>query len=183
MKGFLRSEPLFSLCGLNCGLCVMHIGGYCPGCGGGEGNRSCAIAKCSIEHGNIPYCFLCKEYPCVKYEKMDDYDSFVPHRNRQKDFEKAQRMGTKAYLEELHQKMDVLQKLLDGYNDGRRKTFFSTAVYLLELSDLEMVMQSLENHENISALPVKEKARMAVRYLEDVANQKEICLKLFKKPK
>ena len=35
MKGFTRTETRFSLCGLNCGLCSMHLGGYCPGCGGG----------------------------------------------------------------------------------------------------------------------------------------------------
>ncbi len=123
MKGFIRSEPLFSLCGLNCGLCVMHIGGYCPGCGGGEGNQSCSIAKCSMQHGNVQYCFECKEYPCEKYEAMDEYDSFVPHRSRQKDFKKAQEMGIKAYMDELHQKMDILKQLLEQYNDGRRKSF------------------------------------------------------------
>ena len=35
MKGFKRNNQLLSLCGLNCGLCPMHIDGYCPGCGGG----------------------------------------------------------------------------------------------------------------------------------------------------
>lgn len=34
MKGFTRTETRFSLCGLNCTLCSMHLGGYCPGCGG-----------------------------------------------------------------------------------------------------------------------------------------------------
>ena len=36
MKGFTREETRFSLCGLNCRLCSMHLGGYCPGCGGGQ---------------------------------------------------------------------------------------------------------------------------------------------------
>ncbi len=40
MKGFERKETRFSLCGLNCGLCVMRTGGYCPGCGGGRGTRA-----------------------------------------------------------------------------------------------------------------------------------------------
>ena len=40
MKDFIRDDDLFSLCGLNCGLCTMHIDGYCPGCGGGEGNQT-----------------------------------------------------------------------------------------------------------------------------------------------
>ena len=50
MKGFKRNNQLLSLCGLNCGLCPMHIDGYCPGCGGGAGNQSCRIARCSLEH-------------------------------------------------------------------------------------------------------------------------------------
>ena len=183
MKGFIRSEPLFSLCGLNCGLCVMHIGGYCPGCGGGEGNQSCSIAKCSMQHGNVQYCFECKEYPCEKYEAMDEYDSFVPHRSRQKDFKKAQEMGIKAYMDELHQKMDILKQLLEQYNDGRRKSFFATAVYLLELSDLQSVIQTLENQENILELPVKERASIAVNALQDTANQRGIHIKLLRKTK
>ena len=48
MKGFTRMETRFSLCGLNCDLCSMHLGGYCPGCGGGAGNQSCTMAKCSL---------------------------------------------------------------------------------------------------------------------------------------
>lgn len=56
MKGFERKDQLVSLCGLNCGLCTMHLGGYCPGCGGGAGNQGCAIARCSLEHGGVEYC-------------------------------------------------------------------------------------------------------------------------------
>ena len=55
MKDFLRQEPLFSLCGLNCGLCTMHLGGHCPGCGGGAGNQSCSLARCSSSTAG---CFL-----------------------------------------------------------------------------------------------------------------------------
>lgn len=73
MKGFRRDNPLFSLCGLNCGLCSMHLGGYCPGCGGGEGNQPCAIARCSREHGGIAYCYACDAYPCERYAQADVY--------------------------------------------------------------------------------------------------------------
>lgn len=41
MKGFERKNQLFSLCGLNCGLCPMLLGNYCGGCG--NGNQSCRI--------------------------------------------------------------------------------------------------------------------------------------------
>jgi hypothetical protein len=53
MKNFQRSNNLFSLCGLNCGLCPMHLDHYCPGCGGGPGNQPCAIARCSQQRGAL----------------------------------------------------------------------------------------------------------------------------------
>lgn len=52
MKNFKRNYPLFSLCGLNCGLCPMHLNNYCPGCGGGAGNQPCTIARCSLQWQN-----------------------------------------------------------------------------------------------------------------------------------
>lgn len=61
MKGFTRAETRFSLCGLNCALCSMKLGGYCPGCGGGAGNQSCALARCSLEHDGIQFCWECSE--------------------------------------------------------------------------------------------------------------------------
>ena len=59
MKGFERNNQLLSLCGLNCGLCSMFIGKNCPGCGAGDGNQGCRIARCSIERGNTDYSFYC----------------------------------------------------------------------------------------------------------------------------
>ena len=38
MKGFERENQLFSLCGLNCGLCPMFLGNHCGGCGN-KGSR------------------------------------------------------------------------------------------------------------------------------------------------
>lgn len=87
MKGFERKNQLFSLCGLNCGLCPMLLGNYCGGCG--NGNQSCRIAKCSLEHGNIEYCYECRQYPCEKYQHIDDYDSFITHKRRKADLERA----------------------------------------------------------------------------------------------
>ncbi len=62
MKGFKRKNQFLSLCGLNCGLCPMRLGKHCGGCG--NGNQSCAIARCSLEQGDVEYCYECKEYPC-----------------------------------------------------------------------------------------------------------------------
>lgn len=183
MKGFTRTETRFSLCGLNCALCSMHLGGYCPGCGGGAGNQSCTIARCSLEHGGIPFCWQCPEYPCSRYEGFDEGDSFVPHRNRQKDITLAQELGLETYLAQLEEKRAMLEELLAHYNDGRRKTFFNTAVYLLSLEDLRSVMAALENRPELAEQTVKERALAAVELLQDAADRRGISLKLNKKPK
>lgn len=183
MKGFTRTETHFSLCGLNCALCSMHLGGYCPGCGGGAGNQSCAIAKCSLAHGGIQFCWECPEYPCPRYEGFDDGDSFVSHRNRQQDIALVREVGLEAYLIRLKEKRAILDELLAHYNDGRRKTLFSTAVYLLPLEDLRSVMASLDNSPEQSEQVVKERALAAVKLLQEAADRRGISLKLNKKPK
>lgn len=122
MKGFTRENQMFSLCGLNCGLCPMFIGKYCGGCG--NGNQSCKIARCSLEHGRPEYCYECEGYPCEKYEHVDGFDSFITHRRQKGDLEKAQRIGIAAYNAEQSEKAQILQNLLDNFNDGRRKNFF-----------------------------------------------------------
>ena len=102
MKGFERENQLFSLCGLNCGLCPMFLGQHCGGCG--NGNQSCKIAGCSLEHGKIEYCYECEQYPCEKYQHMDEYDIFITSRRRTADLERAQSIGIEQYNLEQQEK-------------------------------------------------------------------------------
>ncbi|MHA5221570.1 DUF3795 domain-containing protein [Dysosmobacter sp. Phy] len=183
MKGFTREETRFSLCGLNCALCSMHLGGYCPGCGGGAGNQSCTIARCSLEHGGVQFCWECPEYPCSRYDGFDDGDSFVPHRNRQQDVAQAREVGLETYLVRLEEKRAILDELLAGYNDRRRKTLFHAAVYLLPLEDLRSVMAALTSRPELAEQSIKERALAAVELLQGAADRRGVSLKLNKKPR
>ncbi len=180
MKGFTRKETSFSLCGLNCRLCIMNLGGYCPGCGGGAGNQSCAIAKCSIAHGGIQFCWECAEYPCLRYENFDEWDSFISHHCRKRDIARVQTLGLVAYQLDLEEKRTILEELLIHYNDGRSKTFFATAVCLLPLEDLRSVMESLCSQVDTSEQFSKERTQMAMESLQTMAEKHHICLKLKK---
>ncbi len=182
MSTFTRHNPLFSLCGLNCGLCSMHLDNYCPGCGGGPGNQPCAIARCSQQHGGIEYCFLCDKYPCEKYDGIDAFDSFITHRNQLKDFEKVKKIGLECYQSELEEKMKILKFLLENYNDGRRKSFFCIAVNLLELQDLKNVVNEIEERTKPDS-PIKENAALAAEVFQAMAAERGIVLKLNKKTK
>ena len=173
-----RKNPLVSLCGLNGALCPMHLGGYCPGCGGGPGDPSCAIAHCGGEHG-VEFCFACGDYPCVKYEGFDEFDFFLTHRGRAGNLERALAVGTDVYLAELVRKQEALAE----YNDGRRKTFYCAVVSLLELSDVEEVMEQLAAQTAPEAETAGDKARRAVGLFEKKASERGVEWKLRKKPR
>ena len=181
MKGFNRSNQLFSLCGLNCGLCPMFLNKYCPGCGGGEGNQSCKIARCSMEHDSVQYCFQCSEYLCEKYDHIDDFDSFITHRSRKSDMEKAKQFGIDSYNAEQTEKAKILGIFLSGYNDGRKKTLFCVAVNLLELQELQTVLKEIDRKSDMETMTLKEKSAFVAGLLQDAAATKNIDLKLHKK--
>ena len=179
MKNFKRTNLLFSLCGLNCGLCPMNLNKYCPGCGGGEGNQSCSLARCSLQHGKVEYCFQCENYPCPKYDHIDEFDSFITHQHQKLDIQKFIEQGAETYSSVQQNKRILLNHLLNSYNDGRKKTLFCVAVNLLELEDLENVIAELD--ERASNLSLKEKAALASGLLQEAAEKKNIILKLRKK--
>ena len=181
MKGFARENTEFSLCGLACLLCPMQLGGYCPGCGGGAGNQSCAIARCSLERGGLEFCSDCAAYPCPRYDEFDKADSFVRHSRRAADLARAGEMGLDAWLAELGQKRAILDELLADWNDGRRKSLYCAAAYLLEPEALRRVMDALAARSDLSAAPVREKAQAAAALLQTEAEQVGVRLKLNKK--
>ena len=178
MNNFKRNNQLFSMCGLNCGLCTMRLGGHCPGCG--HGNRPCRIARCGMEHG-VEYCFQCPEYPCGLYEHVDEYDSFITHLHQKADMMKAKEIGPDAYTEEQSIKVKLLDTLLNEYNSGREKTLFSLAVNLLDIDDIKKVLD--EGGQLALDMLMKEKAKYISSRLRETAKEKGIELKLRKKTK
>mgnify|MGYP006968298975 CR=1 FL=1 len=182
MKDFHRDHPGFSQCGLNCLLCPMNLGGYCPGCGGGEGNQSCAVARCAMERNAGEFCSACPQFPCERLVKMGEYDSFLPHSRMFRDLERAEELGLESYMTQLEERRAILDRLLAGYNDGRRKSFYSLAACLLEPEDLRRAFDELQSVVTAD-MTVKEKAITAVEILKKAAQAGGVTLKLNKKPK
>jgi hypothetical protein len=159
----------------------MHLDNYCPGCGGGAGNQVCAIARCSQQRSEIEYCYMCGEYPCKKYDGINEYDSFITHRNQLKDFDRVREIGLEHYQAELAEKVEILKFLLENYNDGRRKCFFCLAVNLLSLQDLKVLIGQIEAETASDSLTIKEKAALTANLFQAMAAKRNIVLKLNKK--
>lgn len=179
MKDYERENKRFSLCGLNCGLCPMFIGNHCGGCG--SGNHSCKIAKCSIEHGKLEYCFECKCYPCERYEHIDEYDSFITHKRQKADIEKAKVIGIDAYNAEQQEKEKILRYLLANYNDERKKNFYCIAVNLMELSDIKGILNQTKFDQIILFMSIKDRCSYLANLFKESAKRTGIEIKLNKK--
>ncbi len=135
----------------------------------------------SLEHGKIEYCYECEQYPCQKYQYIDEYDSFITHRRRKADLEKAKCIGIKQYNREQQEKVQILSYLLSNYNDGRRKNFFCVAVNLLELSEIQEAIKQIQSNDELSSLPFKEQCLYVVEAFQMIADRRNIKLKLIKK--
>ena len=183
----IRKYPLFSACGLNCGLCPRYYTDgptRCPGCAGERFSAvhpSCSVLSCCNRKG-IEFCFLCEDYPCRKYNGAHEYDSFITHKNQFRDLEKAREIGIEAYKIELDEKVKVLEELLKSYNDGRQKSFFCLVINLLELKDIKAVVEQIAS-ETEPDTPLKTKTSVAVRLFEKMAEKNGVSLKLRKKTK
>ncbi len=176
-KEFNRTDGLFSLCGLNCGLCPMQIRGKCSGCfNGSTCYQTCPIAPCSVRHGNVDYCFQCSEYPCRRYDGIDRHDSLISHRNQKRDMAKAKEIGIDAYLAEQRAKKEILTRFLEEYDDGTREVFFCLAVNMLEAEDLQDILSRMDSQ--CITLSVHDKAEQLERQLRDRAAFRHIPLEL-----
>lgn len=150
MKPYTRQTPAFSLCGLNCCLCPKYRTtgiSRCPGCGGDafyEKHPTCAIVSCSLRHGGVFYCFQCREYPCQRYTRPSDNDSFITYLHVPRDMDEAKRIGLDLYLHQLSKKSETLDTLLEKWDNGRLKSFYCLAVNLLPQEDLDSAICELE---------------------------------------
>lgn len=70
------------------------------------------------------------------------------------------------------EKRAILDALLARFNDGRRKTLFNTAVYLLPLEDLQSVMADLNSRTELAGQSVKERALAAVELVQQAADRR-----------
>lgn len=131
-----------------------------------------------MQHGGYEYCTQCPDYPCERYAHVNEYDSFITHRNQKADLEKLQRIGEEAFNREQIEKRQILDRLLADYDDGRKKTLFCLAVNLMDLQTLKNIMKQADNE--FSELPLKERSLALAQLLK---GRSDTELKLRKKAK
>lgn len=65
----------------------------------------------------------------------------------------------------------------------RRKNFYCLAVNLLELSDLQAAMEQLKQDDKLLQMPKKEQCLYVTEIVQNIADKRDVKLKLIKKAK
>jgi hypothetical protein len=182
----LKKFEVIGCCGIDCGLCPRyHTKGdsVCPGCGGNdfkEKHPSCSFITCCVKKKGFEVCSECLEYPCKRFDpEKDGYDSFVTHKKVFPNLDFIKKNGIAPFIEQQKIRIEILNNLLQNFDDGRSKSFFCISCALLPIDNLQEIQRFIKN------LPlnadIKEKNKQIKSLLLTTADNLNIKLILTKK--
>jgi hypothetical protein len=148
----LKTYPTIGVCGLDCGLCPRYytVGpSRCPGCGGPgflDKHPSCSFITCCVKKKGLEACGQCPEFPCPKFKSEEEYrqresSSYPPDRKVLSNSRFIRETGIKEFIKQQRKRIGLLETMIEGYDDGRSRSFFCRAAALL---DPEAVRKSLD---------------------------------------
>jgi len=186
----MKQFPFIGACGLDCGLCPRfnsNAASRCPGCCGEgflERHPSCAFITCCVKQKGLEACGECREYKsCPRVlrniEAAKACDSFLSYQTLPGNLEFIEKNGTRALAERLRDKMGLLRRLLEDYDDGHNKGFYCLCVQLLPLDKLKSSLTLAREQLSSSVAPENQAKAMRTR-LEKLAEEEGIKLALRK---
>lgn len=98
---------LIAPCGMNCGICMAYLRdkNKCPGCRGGNENKSksclnCKITNCKVfQKGKVKFCFRCENFPCVILKHLDKRYRTKYNMSMIENLEYIKEFGIKKFVE------------------------------------------------------------------------------------
>ncbi|MFX0011243.1 MAG: DUF3795 domain-containing protein [Candidatus Hermodarchaeota archaeon] len=184
-----RKYPSIACCGIDCGLCPTYYTegpSKCPGCGGHDFSNqhpSCSILTCCVKNNSFEICADCSRFPCEKLKPWDKADSFVTHKICLQNLDDIKQNGIRQFLEQQTSRIDILQSLLNSFNEGRSKNFFCIATTLLPIDSLTNAIEQAKRkieEEEINPEDLKSKSKILKEFLNQYAKNQNIELKLRK---
>jgi hypothetical protein len=117
-------------------------------------------------------CANCSEFPCGKFDKWFDADSFVTHQKCLPNIQKIQKAGVEEFLKELEERKGFLEIALEKYNPGKCASLYCLASALMSIESLRKAVKQIES--------VKEadKAKTFKKLIQELAEKEKITLEL-----
>ena len=186
----VKKYPTIACCGLDCGLCPVYYTkgpSRCPGCCGPDffnKHPSCSIITCCVKEHNFETCAECSEFPCSKINIWDKYDSFISHRSSLSNLRLIKGSGIEQFRTQQKRRIEILEVMLENFNEGRSKSFYCIATALLPIEDLEQALKKSKEqiiNKGIDLEDLKVKSKILKVFLGQYADKREVELKLRRK--
>lgn len=183
----MKKYTTIACCGIDCGLCPQYhskAASACPGCGGEtfkEKHPSCGFVTCCVEKKGLETCAACSDFPCKRFDKEDSgLDSFVTHRKVFSNLSEIKQFGLPMFLDKQRDRMSILSRFLDEFDDGRSKSFFCLSCTLLPIEILQECLTYASSLD--TSLGVKPANKTLKSMIQSIADDLHIELKLNHKP-
>lgn len=187
-----KKYPTIGVCGLDCGLCPRHytVGtSRCPGCGGPDfynKHPSCSFITCCVKKKNLEVCAECSEFPCSKfkhdeeYQQMKESSSYPSYKKVMINLNIIKEYGIVEFLKQQKKRIELLEKMIENFNDGRSRSLFCRAATLLDVdnlkSSLDEAIRKMKT-DQIKKIDVKSKAKILKAILNKSALEEGVDLR------
>jgi hypothetical protein len=129
--------------------------------------------RCCVMKRNHETCADCDEFPCEKFVKWLDMDSFVTHQKCFPNIQRIKKIGINAFLREQEERKVLLEIMLEQYNPGKCMSLYCLASSLMGVKSLNEAMEQIESIE-------ENKARSFKILIQDLSERDKIILRLLK---
>jgi hypothetical protein len=185
-----KTYPTIGACGIDCGLCPRYhtrTASRCPGCAPEGfldiGGQWCKMTRCAVRDRGYETCADCAEFPCHRFEGWDVADSFVSHLSSIANLRAIREHGIQAFAAQQRMRIQLLETMLNEFDDGRSKSYCCLAAALLPLDVIDQCLQEARRVVNTSAIREddrKGRAKVLHRVMDLAAEQSSISLRLRK---
>ncbi|NPV70058.1 MAG: DUF3795 domain-containing protein [Firmicutes bacterium] len=179
-----KRYPTIGVCGLDCGLCPRYYtvgASRCPGCGGPDffhKHPSCSFITCCVKKKNLEVCGECSDFPCPKfksgeeYQQLEESSSYPSYKKVMVNLRFVREHGIERFVEEQKRRIRLLETMIEGFDEGRSRSFFCKAATLLDLASLRGSLDEAARRiirEQIKQDDVRNKARILKAVLNEFA--------------
>ncbi len=179
--------PEIGICGLSCRLCPRFHTESKSRCGGCKSefrmSAGCPFITCAIKKKGIEFCWQCKENEtCEKWRKHRGFskqvDSFICYQKLEDDITFIRKNGVNEFEKLQKTRENLLKEMLQGFNEGRSKSYYCVAATVLGIEELEEAL--VKAKKNSIGLEIKGKSKVFHSILDELAEEKNYYLKLRK---
>jgi len=181
----VKRYPTIAVCGLDCGLCPRYYTAglsRCPGCAGPDfANKhpSCSFITCCVKKRNLEVCGECPDFPCPKFKTEEEYrqvkesSSYPTCRKILPNLSFIKEHGIEKFIDLQRRRIELLERMLADFDDGRSKSYYCRSAALLDPVDLDNALTVAARRikaDHVKASDVKAKAKILRGILDELAS-------------